>query len=759
MGIAGIGDVATGRKAGFLSPCLRGCADFVWQGGSLLHCPDMPLIRAVLCLAVAGAAADATASGRDAELVPGYPNSPRFVFSTDLSGDVDDAAAFGFLFEAVRRGRGELAACVTDTPAPSAAPAARALLDWAGFKDVPLGAYQGDQGDPRDGPYAREVADAFGQQGRDRADYEDDVAVLRRVYAAAPDRSIVFIAAGFLNCLDGLMGSGPDSISPLTGRDLFEKKTALVVAVGANFAGNPEGETRWNWKHAPESAARVINQMTRPFYWLPANEMDHAGFPAGDPRAGAPHVVTGPEGLGWDASRNPVQLAFELTRKHHPGLLAEGLRRKAFDPAAVRFATDTDGELFDFYHRDVEVTMSGGRLRVDPERSGHFHILRLRMPSAGGVARDYLDAILARCDPGSEGREKLARVTVFESGKDGYAFFRIPSVIAAADGALLAFAEGRVNSGADHGDIDLVMRRSEDMGETWGPLSVIWDDGPNTCGNPTVVLDRDTGRLWLALTHNLGQDDLMAITKGTSEGTRTVWITHSDDHGVTWAPPREITPDVKLPEWRWFATGPGVGIQLQNGRLVIPANRNTGFGAQAAASLVFYSDDHGATWRLGGEVGPAMSECQVAELKDGRVMLNARRTANRAQSRVVALSADGGASFGPARHDDTLIEPTCQASLLTHPGAADGARVLLFCNPATDIAGRFGRKNLTVRLSRDDGQSWPRSLLLQKDFAAYSCLVSLPDGGIGCLFEAGGDVRRERYQRIDFVRFDLLDFR
>ncbi len=136
--------------------------------------------------------------------------------------------------------------------------------------------------------------------------------------------------------------------------------------------------------------------MTRPFYWLPANEIDQAGFPPDHPRARHPHALTGPEGLGWDAAIHPIQLAFELTREHHPGLLADGLRRKAFDPAAVRFATDLDTELLGFRHRDIHVEMDDGRLRVDPEREGVFTILEWRMPTVGDRSRDYLDGILAR---------------------------------------------------------------------------------------------------------------------------------------------------------------------------------------------------------------------------------------------------------------------------------------------------------------------------------------------------------------------------
>ncbi len=326
----------------------------------------------------------------------GLPPQPWFVFSTDMSGDVDDAAAVGFLIEAVERGQGKLAACVSDSPTLYTAPALRAMLDAWSHTSVPVGAYQGGAGHPAEGPYTQAVAEAFGQAGKTRADFEDDVTVLRRAYAAAPDRSVVFIAVGFLTSLEGLLRSAGDSVSPLSGAALFERKTAHVVSLGDNFIGNDEGELRWNWKHAPEAAAYVINHMTRPFYWFPANEFDQRGFPKDHPRARWPATVTGPEGLGWKAAENPIQLAFERTRDGHPGLLEDGLRRKAFDPAATRFATDFDTRLAGFYHRRVHLEIQDGRCRLDPERKGWFTVLKLALPAPDHIARDYLDHILAR---------------------------------------------------------------------------------------------------------------------------------------------------------------------------------------------------------------------------------------------------------------------------------------------------------------------------------------------------------------------------
>src|SRR5262249_40459873 len=247
-------------------------------------------------------------------------------------------------------------------------------------------------------------------------------------------------------------------------------------------------------------------------------------------------------------------------------------------------------------------------------------------------------AILAIAVPGRAGEPEQA--PLFVSGQDGYHTYRIPSLIVSAKGTLLAFCEGRKRGRGDAGDIDLLLRRSFDGGRTWQPAQVVWDDGGNTCGNPCPVLDRATGTLSLLLTHNLGEDTEARLVDGTSKGTRTVWVTHSTDEGASWAKPLEITKEVKRPEWTWYATGPGVGIQLAGGRLVIPCDNKIA-GTKARHSHVIYSDDHGATWKLGGGVGPDCNECQVAERADGSLLLNMRSyRAN--HRRLIATSKDGG---------------------------------------------------------------------------------------------------------------------
>jgi sialidase-1 len=341
--------------------------------------------------------------------------------------------------------------------------------------------------------------------------------------------------------------------------------------------------------------------------------------------------------------------------------------------------------------------------------------------------------------PNPTGDVALDEQPVFTAGEGGYHTYRIPSLIVTKEGTLLAFCEGRKSGRGDAGDIDLLLRRSTDGGKTWAKTQVVWDDGTNTCGNPCPVVDAATGAIWLLLTHNLGKDTEAEIVNGTGDGSRTVWVSKSTDDGVTWAKPVEITRDVKKPEWTWYATGPGIGIQTKSGRLVIPCDSKSEKG-KVRESHVIFSDDHGKTWKLGGVVGPGCNESQVAELDDGTLLLNMRSFQGN-NRRLIATSKDGGATFTKPVADPALLEPVCQASLVRVPGEKN---TLLFSNPASTK-----REKMTVRLSRDGGKTWPVSRLLHDGPAAYSCLAVLPDGRIACLYERGD---KTPYEKIVLAR-------
>ncbi len=349
---------------------------------------------------------------------------------------------------------------------------------------------------------------------------------------------------------------------------------------------------------------------------------------------------------------------------------------------------------------------------------------------------------------------ELTETDLYISGSQGYRSYRIPAMITTDSGVVLAFAEGRRDGRGDAGAIATLLRRSLDGGETWGEMQVVARDGENTFGNPCPVIDRRTGRIHLLLTHNLGSDHERQILAGTSEQVRTVWHLFSDNDGETWSEPRDISKMARKPHWRWYATGPGVGIQTRDGTLVIPANHSDHTRHEAEnrddrsyyRSHVLLSDDGGETWRIGGVADENTNESQVAELTDGSLMLNMRSYHGQAR-RAIATSRDGGKTWSDVRFDPALVEPVCQASLLRYSGIGDGAvSRLLFSNPANPER----RVNMTVRLSLDEGKTWPVSRTVHDGFSAYSCLTVLPNGDIGLFYEKG-----QRVEKLTLARFPL----
>ncbi len=350
--------------------------------------------------------------------------------------------------------------------------------------------------------------------------------------------------------------------------------------------------------------------------------------------------------------------------------------------------------------------------------------------------------LLASADP-------PAQDDLFTSGQGTYHTYRIPAIVVSTRGTLLVFCEGRKTSSIDDGDNDMLLRRSTDGGRSWSETQVVHEEGGDaiiTIGNACPVVDRATGIVWLTM--NRGNDRVL--------------ITHSRDEGKTWALATDITDQVKKPAWGWYATGPGVGIQLRHaphkGRLIIPCDhRQTKDRGGPSRSHVIYSDDHGSSWQLGGVLGDHSNECQVAERSDGSLLINARNHLARsggkpelAKQRLIATSTDGGLHWSEMTLDKTLIEPTCQASLVGYSRKRGGrSSWMLFANPASVS----GRENMTVRLSLDDGRTWPHSRQLYEGSSAYSCLAVLPDGRIAIVYEC------DSYRRITFSILSIDDLR
>ena len=289
-----------------------------------------------------------------------------------------------------------------------------------------------------------------------------------------------------------------------------------------------------------------------------------------------------------------------------------------------------------------------------------------------------------RPDAGTAPLASPAKQTVFRSGADGYHTYRIPALVATAKGALLAVCEGRKTGSGDHGDIDLVAKRSGDGGKTWSPQQIVFEEGGTakiTIGNPCPVIDQPTGAIWLAFTRNNDR----------------VFVTRTDDDGRTWAAPVDITATVKEPDWSWYATGPGHGIQLRQGphkgRLVIPCDTRVGKGGEEAwnqkgHSLAIYSDDQGKTWKRGDLTAAAMNECEVVELADGSLLLSMRNYQGK-NRRAFARSSDGGQTWSKPEHHEQVYCPTCQASI--HRYSLEPENVILCSGPSK------GRSNLTIR--------------------------------------------------------------
>ncbi len=266
---------------------------------------------------------------------------------------------------------------------------------------------------------------------------------------------------------------------------------------------------------------------------------------------------------------------------------------------------------------------------------------------------------------------------------------------------------------------------------------VILDDGENVCGNPAPVVDENTGAIHLLSTWNMGEDHESEIINGSSSDTRRVFLMSSLDDGKSWSEPVDLTGSVKKDNWTWYATGPCHGIQLKEGphkgRLLIPCDHIESQSRKYFSHVIF-SDDHGVSWKLGG-IAPEdqVNECTVAELSDGRIMLNMRNYDRTQKSRKVTYSEDGGESWSSLVSDSTLIEPICQASLLSVSAGNEGKQFLLFLNPADENE----RQMMTLRISKNDGVDWTGEMVLYPGPAAYSDLTRLPGGDVGCLFEAG----------------------
>lgn len=337
---------------------------------------------------------------------------------------------------------------------------------------------------------------------------------------------------------------------------------------------------------------------------------------------------------------------------------------------------------------------------------------------------------------------------------DGVDTYRIPGLVKTAKGTLIAAYDIRRASARDlQGDIDVGVSRSLDDGHTWLPMQKVmdmkeWGGKPNKengVGDPAILVDKATGRIWICALWLHGKGNKMAWWGSepgfTPEETGQFVVAHSDDEGETWSEPQSITPQIKKSEWFLCFNGPGMGICKEDGTLVFAAQFKD--KDQVPHSTIVYSKDHGKTWHIGEGAKSKTTEAQVVELVDGTLMLNMRD--DRGGARSVYTTKDMGTTW--IEHPTSrkaLKEPVCQASIIRIK-LKDGREALAFFNPNSEK----GRTHLSLKLSFDEGMTWDdkyTTLVYEPGSYGYSCLTQLDDETLGVIYEGGGDLY---FQQLD----------
>jgi sialidase-1 len=373
----------------------------------------------------------------------------------------------------------------------------------------------------------------------------------------------------------------------------------------------------------------------------------------------------------------------------------------------------------------------------------------------------FLSSLFLVCSAVPAAEPFLEKHDLFTVGEDpAYNIYHIPGIVVTAKGTVLAWCEARKRPAgvSDWDDIRILLRRSTDDGKSWStPKSIAYVEGPKrknpfalrmknvdpadvTYNNPVLIADKDgTVHMLFCLEYE------------------RAFYQRSVDDGLSWSKPVEITATFdafkKHYDWKVLATGPNHSIQLKTGRLVVPVWLSTGEGGNAhrpSVTATIYSDDQGKTWKAGDIAVPCTeewinpNETVAIELNDGRVMLNVR-SESKAHRRLVVTSPDGATSWSTPKFDDALLEPICMGGIVRyHHG---GQSLILFSNPhnlekaqgKAEPGKNRDRKNLSVKLSRDEGGTWAVNKRLEDGPSAYSDLAVTKDGTILCFYGRAGD--------------------
>ncbi|MBE0674905.1 MAG: exo-alpha-sialidase [Bacteroidales bacterium] len=335
-----------------------------------------------------------------------------------------------------------------------------------------------------------------------------------------------------------------------------------------------------------------------------------------------------------------------------------------------------------------------------------------------------ITVIIAGCadiTPRSRDGESYSMVIFSKGNPEGVACYRIPSLVTAPNGDLIAVADERVPSCGDlkwSRDINLVIRRSSDNGRSWSATEKVVDfpDG-QSASDPSMIVDEITGDIFLFYNY---------MDHDREKDVYYLHYVRSSDNGKTWSSPIDITDQITTTEWKYdfkFITS-GRGTQLRSGRLL-----HTIVNLEKGLHL-FGSDDHGNSWFLiDSPIKPA-DESIVTELTDGTLMVNSR--VNGAGMRYVHTSGDGGFTW-ETEPDTMLPDPGCNAGLIryTQPGNRKPGRQLLFINANSPTS----RENITLQTSSDEGNTWNEIATIYKGSAAYSAITVMKRGSVGILYE------------------------
>jgi len=341
------------------------------------------------------------------------------------------------------------------------------------------------------------------------------------------------------------------------------------------------------------------------------------------------------------------------------------------------------------------------------------------------------------------GRQRIG-VAVRNAGSDGAAAYRIPGIVTSKKGVLAAVYDVRYRGWGDlPGDIDVALSRSLDGGRTWQPMKVILDMGDDPrwhhdgVGDPCILCDEKTGTLWVAATWSHGNRSWRGSGSGLEPGeTGQLMLVKSNDGGLTWSKPINITKQVKDPSWCFVLPSPGRGITMADGTLVFPAQyQDPPENNRLPHATLIYSRDRGKTWRIGKGVKGNTTESRIVELDPGTLMINMRD--NRGGARSIHFTRDMGETWEvhPSSRS-ALPEPVCNAGLIRIRSTDDPRKPwLVFSNPAVD---RPPRRCMTLKLSMDGGLTWPteRQILLDEgQSAGYSSLTQIDENTVGILYE------------------------